>query len=99
MPVWTGAALIAVVGMGALTGMTVAPKEQTQLVAALVPPWAEGGFAASAGLAVVDIRWHGHVVILDTGGDPAALARLRARGYWLLDATVLRGCGKKETGK
>jgi len=92
---WVSAAVISVVGVGALTGLTFAPRQETRLVAAVVPPWAEGGMAAvvTSGLAVVDMRWRGHVLILDTGGDKAALTRLRQQGFWLMDATGLRGCG------
>jgi hypothetical protein len=66
-------------------------------VAAVVPPWQAAGMAVAAatGLAVVDLRWGGHVMILDTGGDEAVLARLRGQGFWLLDAGGLRGCGAK----
>ena len=101
MPAWTGALVIAVLGIGTLTGLTFAPRDQTRLVAALVPPLAEGGMAAAAatGMAVVDLRWRGHVMILDTGGDATAMARLRRQGYWLMDATGVRGCGAEGNAK
>jgi hypothetical protein len=95
MPFWMSSVVIAVLGTAVLGQQAFAPDGATRLVAAMVPPWQEGGFrkAAATGLAVVDLRWRGHVLILDTGGDPAALARLRASGFWLLDATGVRGCG------
>jgi hypothetical protein len=101
MPAWTGAAMIGVLGIGALTGLTFGPGAHTRLVAALVPPWQSGGMAAVAagGLALVDLRWGGHVLILDTGGDRAALAHLRAQGFWVLDATGARGCGEEGTAR
>ena len=55
--------------------------------------------AAATGLAVVDLRWRGHVMILDTGDDPTAMSRLREHGYWLMDATGLRGCDEEGTVK
>lgn len=99
MPAWFGALAIAVLGSGVLTAAAFAPGGQVGLVAALVPPWVQGGMAAAAGtgLAVVDLRWGGHVMILDTRGDVAALARLRGQGFWLLDADGLRGCGTEGT--
>jgi hypothetical protein len=98
MPGWTSAALIAVLGIGTLTQMAFAAGPGTRFVAALVPPWAPGGLAVvqGAGLGLVDMHWGGHVVIVDTGGDAAAL---QGRGYWLLDATGVLGCGEEGTVK
>jgi hypothetical protein len=92
-----GAAVIALLGSGVLTAAAFAPRGQVGLVAAIVPPWQAAGMAAAAttGLPVVDLRWGGHVMILDTGGDAAVLAHLRAQGFWLLDAGGQRGCGAK----
>ncbi|MBC7740027.1 MAG: hypothetical protein H7245_23080 [Candidatus Saccharibacteria bacterium] len=97
MAIWISAAVISVMGVGALTGLGFAPRADSRLVAAVVPPWAEGGITAvvRTGLAVVDMHWAGHVMILDTGGDAAALHRLRGQGFWLMDASGLRGCGKE----
>lgn len=99
MPAWTGAAAIAIIGLTALTRLITAPQDGTRLVAVVVPPWDEGGITAvvDSGLAVVDLRWGGHVMILDTSGDGKVLARLRAWGYWVMDATGLRGCGRERT--
>lgn len=86
MHVMTG--LIATLGIATLTGLTFAPGPQSRQLALIVPPWRGDGvaLAAATGLAILDTHWHHHVIILDTGGDPTALARLRARGLWLLDA-------------
>ena len=97
MAIWISAAVIPVMGVGALTGLGFAPRADSRLVAAVVPPWPEGGITAvvRTGLAVVDMRWAGHVMILDTGGDTGALHRLRGQGFWLMDASGLRGCGEE----
>lgn len=97
MPAWTGAAAIAIIGLTALTRLITAPQDGTRLVAVVVPPWVEGGTALSSGVALVDLRWGGRVMILDTGGDGRILARLRLQGYWVMDATGLRGCGRERT--
>lgn len=95
MRAWLGSVLIALVGMLVLAVAQYAPRGDSRLVAALVPPWQAGGIlrAAGTGLAVVDLHWAGHVIVLDTGGDPAALARLRASGLWLIDAAGAAICG------
>jgi hypothetical protein len=92
--------LIAVAGVVALTGMGIAPTAGSRQVAVLVPPWQSDGFeqVAATGLAIVDLHWRAHVFILDTGGDPNALTRLRAQGFWLLDATGTAICGTETKG-
>ena len=99
MPAWFGAAVIGLLGTAVLTVAAFEPAGQVGLVAALVPPWQAGAMAVAAatGLALVDLRWAGYVMILDNGGDAAAMARLRGRGFWLLDASGLRGCGTERT--
>ena len=100
MPAWASAAVIATVGVSVLTGMTFAPSGRSGLLAAVVPPWQEGGLvrAAATGLPYIDLRWRGHLLILDTGGDADALARLRAEGLWLLDAAGFLICGLPTVG-
>jgi len=95
MPAWASAAVISTVGVSVLTGMTFAPSGVSGLVAAVVPPWQAGGLAraAATGLPVLDLRWHGHLLILDTGADAEVLARLRDEGLWLLDASGFLICG------
>lgn len=63
-------------------------------VAAFVPPWQHGGMARAAalGLPVLDIRWGGHLLLLDPSPQDGALARLRGQGLLLLDASRLRLC-------
>lgn len=83
------AALIAGLGIAGLAGLTFGASAQSRQIAVLVPPWADNGvaLAAATGLAIVDLHWQRHVIILDTGGDTTAVARLRAQGLWLLDAS------------
>jgi hypothetical protein len=61
-------------------------------VAALVPPWQEGGLARAAALdmAVIDIRWDGHLLVVDPG--QTGRARLRGQGLWLLRAASAGLC-------
>jgi hypothetical protein len=70
-------------------------------VVALVPPWQAGGLgrAAATGLAVVDLGLWGHALILDTGGDAAAFARLQGGGFWLLDARETAACAGYQRGQ
>ncbi len=90
-----GAAVIAGLGIAVLAGLTFGASAQSQQIALLVPPWANDGVAVAAatGLAIVDLHWQRHIIILDTGGDPNAVARLRAQGLWLLDASGTVFCG------
>ena len=80
--------LIAGLGVAVLTGLTFAPGPQSRQIALLVPPWQSDGLtqAAATGLPILDAHWRGHVILLDTGGDPQVLARLQAQGLWLLNA-------------
>lgn len=94
MPVWTGAAMIALLGSATLTGMTFAPPDGARRVAAVVPPWVTAG--VPDGVALVAVRWGGRVMILDTGGNGAVVAGLLAQGYWVMDATGAGACGKGE---
>ncbi len=100
MPAWASAAVISTIGVSVLTGMTFAPTGRSGLVAAVVPPWQEGGLAraAATGLPFVSLGWRGHLMILDTGADAGALARLRADGLWLLDASGFLICGLAADG-
>jgi hypothetical protein len=80
--------------------MTFAPSGRSGLVAAVVPPWQEGGLAraAATGLPFVGLGWRGHLLILNTEADADALARLRDDGLWLLDARGFLICGLAADG-
>ncbi|MCW1920510.1 hypothetical protein NX862_17260 [Rhodobacter sp. KR11] len=90
---------IAVLGVAVLTALTFAPNAQSRQIALLIPPWQADGLsrAASTGVAIVAMHWDRHVIVVDTGGDPAALDRLRSQGLWLLDATGTALCESTET--
>lgn len=95
MSVYSGPLIIAVLGMATLTGLTFGPNAQSRQIAVLIPPWQVDGLsrAAATGLAIIAMHWQRHVIILDTGGDPGALVRLRRQGLWLFDATGTSLCG------
>ena len=99
MPAYLAPLSIAVCGMATLTSLAFAPDAQSRQIALLIPPWqADGTIQAYAtGLAVVAMHWDQHVIIVDTGGDPAALDRLRSQGLWLLDAPGSVACQATET--
>ena len=61
-------------------------------VAALVPPWQAGGMARAAtlGLPVLDIRWGGHLIVVDPG--PEGAARLWRAGLVPLSASAVGTC-------
>lgn len=92
MPAWTSACLIVFASLWVLAPSAARPG--AGVVVALVPPWQAGGIgrAAATGLAVVDLGLWGHALILDSGGDATALARLRGQGLWLIDAPGAAGC-------
>lgn len=89
MAAYIGPFMIALLGTVCLTWMSFGPDEQSRQIALLFPPWQTDGFsrALGTGLAIVDIHWQGHVVVVETAGNPTALAALERQGFWLLDAT------------
>ena len=84
-----GTILIATLGLAVLTALTFGAQAQSQQVAVLIPPWHGDGLARviDSRAAITDLRLGGHLVVLDTGGDRATLARLRGQGFWVMDAT------------
>jgi hypothetical protein len=99
MSAYAAPIFIAVLGVATLTGLTFGPNAQSRQIALLIPPWQMDGLnrAASAGVAIVALHWDQHVIVVDTGGDPSALNRLRNQGLWLLDATGTAFCGSAKT--
>ncbi len=95
MPAWASAAVISILGVSTLTGLTFSMSDQTRFVAAIVPPWAELGASAAA---ILDMRWRGHLVVLDTRADAAVIAGLRDQGLWLIDASGFPVCGQIAEG-
>lgn len=98
--VYAGPVFIAGLGMAVLTGLTFGPKPGSQQIAVVTPPWVwDGpGRVVATGLPILDLHWRGHVIIVQTGGDPAAMDRLRDQGLWLLDATGSGLCGSTDKG-
>lgn len=97
---YASSVLIAGLGVAVLTGLTFGPTPQSRQIAVVIPPWQDDGLerAADTGLAIVDLHWGRHIIILDTGGDPTALDRLQAQGFWLLDANGAGLCGPSTLG-
>lgn len=89
MPSYASSILIAIFGILGLSALQFGVRPDSSRVALLVPPWQGDGLrrAAATGLAIVDFHWGRHVIILDTGGNPDALAKLQKMNLWLLDAT------------
>jgi hypothetical protein len=90
--------MMAVFGLIFLVQMLMAVPGASQQVAVIVPPWSMGGMQVAAGLnaPVVDIRWQGHVIILDVSRDPLAVNRLHDAGFFLLKTNIRSGCISEE---
>jgi hypothetical protein len=89
---------MAVLGLMFMVQMSMAVSNKSQQVAVIVPPWSMGGMQVAAGLnaPVVDIRWQGHVIILDVSRDPLAVNRLHDAGFFLLKTNIRSGCISEE---
>jgi hypothetical protein len=92
---------VAVAGLGLvlLAAERLAPGGPGPM-AALVPPWQTGGMARAAalGLPVLDIRWAGHLIVVDPG--PEGAERLWRAGLVPLSASAVGTCltTAEETG-
>lgn len=77
--------ILAVLGLTALAALRLVDGGAGP-VAALVPPWQAGGLARAAALdmPLIDMRWAGHLLVVDPG--PQGRDRLRAQGLWMLRA-------------
>jgi hypothetical protein len=93
---YSGAILIATIGISVLTGLTFSPTAQSRHVAVIIAPWNRDGFAEvmQSGLMIVDTHWRRHVLVVDTLGRPGTVEELRRQGFWLLDATGTAFCGQ-----
>jgi hypothetical protein len=89
MSSYASSLLIAVFGIMGLLALQFGVKSDSTRIAILVPPWQGDGLvrAAATGLAIVDFHWGRRIIVLETGGDPEALAQLKEMNLWLLDAT------------
>jgi hypothetical protein len=86
--------MMAVFGLIFLVQMLMAVPGASQQVAVIVPPWAMGGMglAARLNMPIVDLRWQGHVIILDVSKDPMAVSQLQNAGFFLIKTDVQTGC-------
>ncbi len=89
---------MAIFGLMFLAQMWLTVSPTSQQVALIVPPWAVGGMAYAAGLntPIIDMRWQGHVIILDVSHDPSAIERLQNAGFYLLQTNIRSGCAADE---
>lgn len=88
------ALVMAVLGLIFLVQMSMAVPGASQQVAVIVPPWAMGGMglAARLNMPIVDLRWQGHVIILDVSQNPMAVRQLQNAGFFLIETDVQTGC-------
>lgn len=86
--------MMAVFGLIFLVQMLMAVPGASQQVAVIVPPWAMGGMglAARLNMPIVDLRWQGHVIILDVSKDPMTVSQLQNAGFFLIKTDVQTGC-------
>ncbi len=63
-------------------------------VGVIIAPWSQGGMAAAAGfdLPIIDLRWAGHLVVVDVSGAPHARRALQSAGYLVINTDVPSGC-------
>lgn len=90
---------VATFGLAALgwlmltTPAAPAPFANTQ-VGIVIAPWSQTGLttAAQFDLPIIDLRWGGHLVILDVSRSAGARARLRDLGYLFINTSAFSGC-------
>ena len=85
---------VAAVGLVALTCQIFAATSDATRLAVIIPPWQDGGFARAAGfdMPIIDLRWHGHLVIIDASAAPTAAHDFAAQGLFVLDAARIATC-------
>lgn len=85
---------MAMFGLIFMVQMSLAVSDTSRQVAVIVPPWGQGGMqlAAQFNAPIVDMRWRGHVIILDVSRDPMAVNRLKDAGFYLMETAMRSGC-------
>jgi hypothetical protein len=88
------AGALSVAGLALLAGLMLAPQPDAPLVGVVFPPWIDGGtalaHAAALALPIVDIRWHGRLVVLaPPASDPVGWRAGLPAGSLVIAASAL----------
>lgn len=89
--------LVALLGLFFLAQLALAAAPNSTQFGVIVPPWQQGGIqlAAAFNAPIVDLRWDGHLIILDISNDPTAIDRLKGSGLTLISTDITAGCDPK----
>ena len=91
-----GVAALGLMSLGwlMLTSPPVQAKARPNQIGVVIAPGAQGGLPVAAGcnLPIRDLRWGGHLVILDISEHPGAPQRLRDMGYLVINTAVPPSC-------
>ncbi len=94
-----GAFGLAVLGWLMLTTPAPATSVAAPQIGVVLAPWSQAGITAEArfDLPIIDLRWGGHLVVLDVSQNPNAGQRLRDFGYFVITTTAASGCLTQRT--
>lgn len=86
--------LVAIIGLAFLAQLTFAATPTSKQIGVIVPPWRSGGLIVAAGFAapIIDLRWGGHLIVLDVSNDPSLIERLHKSGMTLIATDIRAGC-------
>ena len=89
-----GAFGLAALGWLMLTTPAPSASAAPAQIGVVLAPWSQAGIAAAAqfDLPIIDLRWGGHLVVLDISQHPNAGQRLRDFGYFVINTSVASGC-------
>jgi hypothetical protein len=97
--VGVGAFGLAALGWLMLTTPAPATSVAAAQIGVVLAPWSQTGITAAARfeLPIIDLRWGGHLVVLDVSQSPNASQRLRDFGYFVINTTAASGCLSQRT--
>lgn len=91
-----GVALFGLSALGwlMLTSASAQADGGASQIGIVIPPWSQGGMAVAAGfdLPIIDLRWGGHLVVVDVTAKPNARHMMQAAGYLVINTAVPSGC-------
>lgn len=92
--VGVGAFGLAALGWLMLTTPAPAASAAPAQIGVVFAPWSQAGITAAArfDLPIIDLRWGGHLVVLDVSHQPNAGQRLHDLGYFIINTSVASGC-------